>query len=48
MGKTQKANLTLNESVIRPLLAWYHQNARPLPWRETKDPYAIWISEIML
>ena len=48
MGKTQKANLTLNESVIRPLLAWYRQNARPLPWRETRDPYAIWISEIML
>ena len=47
MGKTQ-ANLTTNESVIRPLLAWYRQNARPLPWRETRDPYAIWISEIML
>lgn len=30
------------------LLAWYAQNARSLPWRDTKDPYAIWISEIML
>jgi A/G-specific adenine glycosylase len=30
------------------LLWWYHQNGRPLPWRETKDPYAIWISEIIL
>lgn len=32
----------------RPLLAWYRQNARTLPWRGSKDPYQIWISEIML
>jgi A/G-specific adenine glycosylase len=32
----------------RDLLNWYHQNARDLPWRTTKDPYRIWISEIML
>lgn len=30
------------------LLDWYHKNARNLPWRETKDPYLIWISEIIL
>ncbi|MEM6835795.1 MAG: A/G-specific adenine glycosylase [Cyanobacteria bacterium P01_C01_bin.120] len=30
------------------LLAWYAQQGRQLPWRETRDPYAIWISEIML
>ncbi len=30
------------------LLAWYEQNARDLPWRKTADPYAIWVSEIML
>lgn len=30
------------------LLAWYEENARELPWRTTHDPYAIWISEIML
>ncbi|MGP8186279.1 MAG: A/G-specific adenine glycosylase [Terracidiphilus sp.] len=30
------------------LLAWYAQNARDLPWRKTADPYAIWVSEIML
>lgn len=29
-------------------LAWYDLNARDLPWRRTKDPYAIWLSEIML
>ena len=30
------------------LLCWYGANARPLPWRETRDPYRIWLSEIML
>lgn len=30
------------------LLAWYHQNARQLPWRDHPDPYVIWVSEIML
>ncbi len=30
------------------LLAWYTQNARQLPWRDHPDPYAIWVSEIML
>jgi A/G-specific adenine glycosylase len=30
------------------LLAWFEQNARDLPLRQTRDPYAIWISEIML
>jgi A/G-specific adenine glycosylase len=32
----------------RRLLAWYRRNQRILPWRETCDPYRIWISEIML
>lgn len=31
-----------------PLLEWYGEHKRDLPWRRTKDPYAIWISEIML
>ena len=30
------------------LLDWYEKNARNLPWRNHPDPYAIWISEIML
>lgn len=30
------------------LLDWYDQHKRDLPWRKTTDPYAIWISEIML
>jgi len=32
----------------RALLAWYRRNARPLPWRGTRDPYRIWVSEAML
>jgi A/G-specific adenine glycosylase len=30
------------------LLGWYHANGRDLPWRETRDPYATLVSEIML
>ncbi len=32
----------------RSLLAWYDSHARDLPWRRSRDPYAIWVSEIML
>jgi A/G-specific adenine glycosylase len=32
----------------RALLRWYDQHRRDLPWRETRDPYRIWLSEIML
>ena len=32
----------------RTLLRWYDKNRRDLPWRKTRDPYAIWLSEIML
>jgi len=31
-----------------PLLEWYQQNHRKLPWRDTRNPYLIWISEIIL
>ena len=30
------------------LIYWYHKNKRDLPWRKTKDPYKIWISEVIL
>jgi len=33
---------------IESLLTYYEKNARDLPWRRTRDPYRIWISEIML
>jgi A/G-specific adenine glycosylase len=32
----------------RSLLAWYAHNARTLPWRESRDAYRVWLSEIML
>jgi len=34
--------------ILPALTGWYDRNRRHLPWRETRDPYAIWISEIML
>src|SRR4051812_29146384 len=36
------------KAFAKTLTAWYQKNARDLPWRRTKDPYKIWISEIML
>lgn len=30
------------------LIAWYEEHARPLPWRTTRDPYRIWLSEVIL
>ena len=35
-------------SLHRALLAWYQAHKRDLPWRRTRDPWAIWVSEIML
>ncbi len=32
----------------RALVAWYTANRRDLPWRRTSDPYAVWVSEVML
>jgi A/G-specific adenine glycosylase len=32
----------------RKLLAWFDQNKRDLPWRKDRDPYRVWLSEIML
>ena len=32
----------------RCLIGWYERNRRDLPWRNRTDPYAIWVSEIML
>ena len=36
------------ENIIVPLTQWYRRNRRSLPWREEKNPYYIWVSEIML
>lgn len=39
---------TKNSKLVAALLDWFSKNARDLPWRRTSDPYAIWVSEIML
>lgn len=36
------------EALVSPLLTWFAGHARDLPWRHTRDPYAIWVSEVML
>src|SRR5262245_38939610 len=36
------------ESLRKKLLDWYAAHRRDLPWRRTKDPYAVWVSEVML
>ena len=35
-------------NIVRPLLRWYAENARTLPWRDEPTPYRVWVSEIML
>ena len=40
--------MTRLENIAAPLLAWYDQHARILPWREEPSPYRVWVSEIML
>ncbi|MFO1476450.1 MAG: A/G-specific adenine glycosylase [Verrucomicrobiota bacterium] len=35
-------------SIVVALLDWFQSSARELPWRRTRDPYGIWVSEIML
>jgi len=35
-------------SISKPLLKWYDENRRHLPWREDPTPYHVWVSEIML
>lgn len=41
--------LTVNSmSFSRKILSWYGENKRSLPWRQTTDPYKIWLSEILL
>jgi A/G-specific adenine glycosylase len=36
------------KKIQRKLLDWFHKHGRDLPWRKTRNPYAIWVSEIML
>ena len=36
------------DAIAETLICWYDAHHRELPWRETSDPYAVWISEIIL
>lgn len=38
----------LTKALCAPLLDWFADHARVLPWRENRDPYRVWVSEIML
>ena len=45
----QESSIKLDKPVFATwLLNWYQANKRELPWRKTKDPYKIWLSEIIL
>ena len=41
-------SVTKGKGIQTRLLEWFKKNKRDLPWRKTRDPYAIWVSEIML
>lgn len=38
----------LSREFSAKIMAWYREHKRPLPWRDTKEPYKIWLSEIIL
>lgn len=38
----------ISPETVLPLLDWFHENARDLPWRRNVTPYRVWVSEIML
>ncbi|HHY85555.1 MAG TPA: A/G-specific adenine glycosylase [Verrucomicrobia bacterium] len=45
--RTRQRGAAIRRTALR-LLDWFDRHARDLPWRRTRDPYAIWVSEIML
>lgn len=47
-AKTDVVPARRARAISNRLLQWYARHARDLPWRHTHDPYAIWVSEIML
>ena len=46
--KSRSSSILSVRAFHRQLLAWYDACARDLPWRESRDPYRVWVSEIML
>lgn len=48
MNPPSRSRNALAVNFRRLLLAWYDVHARDLPWRQDRDPYRVWVSEIML
>jgi A/G-specific adenine glycosylase len=48
LPETVELDAEMIQTCRQRLLAWYRQQGRQLPWRQTQDAYAIWVSEIML
>jgi len=46
--KTKTIENERARAIGRALLAWYAKHRRELPWRKSQDPYAVWVSEMML
>jgi hypothetical protein len=38
---------TVSDPPVATVLQWWDANARPLPWRGTRDVYGVWVSEVM-
>ena len=38
----------MTKAIVEPLLQWYDEGHRDLPWRREAAPYRVWVSEIML
>lgn len=47
-GKTQAVRATMDARIQENLIRWFESGQRDLPWRRSYEPYAVWISEIML
>ncbi|MBS0208070.1 MAG: A/G-specific adenine glycosylase [Planctomycetes bacterium] len=48
VSASQRIDARWLASFRRQLMAWFRKHARDLPWRRTRDPYDVWVSEIML
>jgi adenine-specific DNA glycosylase len=46
--RSERYRALVPETMHEVLLAWYGRNVRDLPWRKTRDLYAILVSEVML
>ncbi len=47
-GVSRRFSSAQKQSLRRMLVRWYRKHARDLPWRRSRDPYRVWVSEIML